>query len=195
MLRAGASGFISKGADSAELIRAIRTVARGNRYVGPELADMLVNGLDDRSEGPLHASLSEREFHIFCSLAQGISITEIAQRLTLSVKTVSTYRARVLEKMGFRTNADLTAQTRGDMRLAERPTGRGHPLFASPAKSRQPQPKRQHRRGRSKRRGRHILGDLQAQLSPLCRQRQFHGARAGGQRTLQHCYRQAIERQ
>ena len=109
VLRAGASGFISKGADSAELIRAIRTVARGNRYVGPELADMLVNGLDDRSEGPLHASLSEREFHIFCSLAQGISITEIAQRLTLSVKTVSTYRARVLEKMGFRTNADLTA--------------------------------------------------------------------------------------
>lgn len=109
VLRAGASGFISKGADSAELIRAIHTVARGNRYVGPELADILVNGLDARRDGPLHATLSEREFHIFCNLAQGVSNTEIARQLSLSVKTISTYRARVLEKMGFRTNADLTA--------------------------------------------------------------------------------------
>jgi DNA-binding NarL/FixJ family response regulator len=109
VLRAGASGFISKGADSAELLRAIRTVARGNRYVGQELAEMLINGLDERNEGPLHSSLSEREFHIFCNLAQGVSSTEIAQQLSLSVKTVSTYRSRVLQKMGFKTNADLTA--------------------------------------------------------------------------------------
>jgi DNA-binding NarL/FixJ family response regulator len=109
VLRAGASGFISKGTDSAELIRAIRTVAHGGRYVGPELTDLLVNGMDGHLDGPLHASLSEREFHIFCKLAAGVSSTQIAQQLALSVKTVSTYRARVLEKMSLKTNADLTA--------------------------------------------------------------------------------------
>lgn len=108
VLRAGAGGFISKRADAAELLRAIRTVARGYRYVGPELAGMLVNGLQGRTDGPLHLILSEREFQIFCRLAEGATVTEIARQLFLSAKTISTYRARVLEKMGMRTNAELT---------------------------------------------------------------------------------------
>jgi DNA-binding NarL/FixJ family response regulator len=108
VLRGGASGFVSKSAGEADLLRAIRQVARGNRYVGPELADMLVNGLNGTGNEPLHSVLSEREFQIFCKLAEGVSVTEIAQKLFLSVKTVSTYRTRILEKMGMKTNADIT---------------------------------------------------------------------------------------
>ena len=109
VLRAGANGFISKGVDEAELLRAIRTVSRGGRYVGPELADLLVNGMDTDADKPTHSILSEREFQIFCKLAEGRSVTEIANKLCLSVKTVSTYRSRVLEKMGMKTNADITS--------------------------------------------------------------------------------------
>lgn len=108
VLRAGASGFISKGSEEAELLRAIRTVARGNRYVGPELADLLVSGMDGDGTQPRHGILSEREFQIFCKLAEGKSVTEIASKLFLSVKTVSTYRSRILDKMGMKTNADIT---------------------------------------------------------------------------------------
>ena len=108
VLRAGASGFISKGADEAELLRAVRTVARGGRYVGPELAELLVNGMDADADQPTHSVLSAREFQIFCKLAEGRSVTEIANKLCLSVKTVSTYRSRLLEKMGMKTNADIT---------------------------------------------------------------------------------------
>jgi DNA-binding NarL/FixJ family response regulator len=106
VLRAGASGYVSKTVDAPELLRAVRTVARGKRYVGPDLADLLVSGLD--GNGPRHAALSEREFQIFCRLAKGDAPGEIARQLHLSVKTVSTYRTRVLEKMGFSTNAELT---------------------------------------------------------------------------------------
>jgi two-component system, NarL family, invasion response regulator UvrY len=109
VLRAGASGFISKGAGEADLLRAIRMVARGNRYVGPELADLLVSGLNGNGNEPQHTVLSEREFQIFCKLAAGVTVTEIAQKLFLSVKTVSTYRTRILEKMGMRSNADITS--------------------------------------------------------------------------------------
>ncbi len=109
VLRAGANGFISKGADEAELLRAVRTVARGKRYVGPELADLLVNGMDADADKPTHNALSEREFQIFCKLAEGRSVTDIANKLFLSVKTVSTYRSRLLDKMGMKTNADITS--------------------------------------------------------------------------------------
>ncbi len=109
VLRGGASGFISKSASETDLLRAVRMVARGGRYVGPELADMLVNGLNGSGTEPLHGVLSEREFQIFCKLAVGVSVTEIAQKLFLSVKTVSTYRTRILEKMGMRSNADITS--------------------------------------------------------------------------------------
>jgi two-component system, NarL family, invasion response regulator UvrY len=108
-LRAGASGFLSKSADDGELCRAIRAAMRGGRYVSPELAEMLVNsGLQGAPGEPRHSVLSEREFQIFCKLAEGKSVSEIAAKLFLSVKTVSTYRTRILEKMAMKTNADIT---------------------------------------------------------------------------------------
>ena len=109
VLRAGASGFVSKTAAPDELCRAIRAAVRGGRYVSPELAAVLVNGMQGPSGSePPHAVLSEREFQIFCKLAEGQSVTEIGAALFLSVKTVSTYRTRILEKMGMKSNADMT---------------------------------------------------------------------------------------
>lgn len=108
VLRAGASGFVSKTADDGELCRAIRAAVRGGRYVSPELAEMLVSGMQGSPGEPRHSALSEREFQIFCKLAEGKSVSEIAAKLFLSVKTVSTYRTRILEKMGMKTNADIT---------------------------------------------------------------------------------------
>jgi two-component system, NarL family, invasion response regulator UvrY len=108
VLRAGASGFVSKTADESELCRAIRAAMRGGRYVSPELAEILVSGMQGAPGEPRHSVLSEREFQIFCRLAEGKSVSEIAARLFLSVKTVSTYRARILEKMAMKTNADIT---------------------------------------------------------------------------------------
>jgi two-component system invasion response regulator UvrY len=109
VLRGGASGFISKGAEPTELMRALRTVARGGRYVGPELTEQLVSGMNGDGTSPLHGSLSEREFQIFCKIAEGESVSQIAARLFLSVKTVSTYRRRILDKMTMKSNADITS--------------------------------------------------------------------------------------
>jgi two-component system invasion response regulator UvrY len=108
VLRAGASGFVSKTAAPDELCRAIRAAVRGGRYVSPALAEVLVNGMQGAAGEPPHAALSEREFQIFCKLAEGQSVTEIGAALFLSVKTVSTYRTRILEKMGMKNNADMT---------------------------------------------------------------------------------------
>jgi two-component system invasion response regulator UvrY len=109
VLRAGASGFVTKTAAPDELCRAIRAAARGGSYVSPELAEVLVSGMQGPTGNePPHAALSEREFQIFCKLAEGQSVTEIGQALFLSVKTVSTYRTRILEKMGMKSNADMT---------------------------------------------------------------------------------------
>lgn len=109
VLRAGASGFVSKTADDSELCRAIRAAVRGGRYVSPELAEVLVSGMQGGAPGePRHSVLSEREFQIFCKLAEGKSVSEIANKLFLSVKTISTYRTRIMEKMGMKTNADIT---------------------------------------------------------------------------------------
>lgn len=108
VLRGGANGFISKGVDDTELLRAVRLVARGSRYVGPELADLLLSGIDGNGDQPRHGVLSEREFQISVKLAEGKTVTEIANKLFLSVKTVSTYRSRILDKMGMKTNADIT---------------------------------------------------------------------------------------
>jgi two-component system, NarL family, invasion response regulator UvrY len=108
VLRAGASGFVSKTAPPDELCRAIRAAVRGGRYVSPELAEVLVNGMQGISGEPPHAALSEREFQIFCKLAEGQTVTDIGAALFLSVKTVSTYRTRILEKMGMKSNADMT---------------------------------------------------------------------------------------
>jgi DNA-binding NarL/FixJ family response regulator len=108
LLRAGASGYIAKETAPEQLVTAIRAVVQGRKYVSPAVAQMLLNDLGPTSGQPLHASLSEREFQIFCKLAAGLSVSRIAEELFLSVKTVSTYRTRILEKMNMTTNADLT---------------------------------------------------------------------------------------
>lgn len=109
VLRAGACGYVNKEMAPEELLTAVRAVLQGRRYVTPALAELLVNELDQDHDKPPHASLSEREFQVFCKLASGRTATEIANELCISVKTVSTYRTRVLEKMGFTSNADMTA--------------------------------------------------------------------------------------
>ncbi|HEX9474771.1 MAG TPA: response regulator transcription factor [Steroidobacteraceae bacterium] len=109
VLRAGAGGFLSKESAPEELLKAVRTVLAGRRYVSSALAELLVSDLDGDAQQPLHTKLSEREFQILCKLAAGRAVSEIASELCISVKTVSTYRTRVLQKMNFKTNADLTA--------------------------------------------------------------------------------------
>ena len=107
LMRAGASGFLHKESAAEQLIGAVRTVAQGRKYVSPSLGQLLLKGLEGNDK-PRHAELSEREFQIFNRLASGQSVSRIAEELFLSVKTVSTYRTRILEKMDMRTNADLT---------------------------------------------------------------------------------------
>jgi two-component system, NarL family, invasion response regulator UvrY len=107
-LRAGAAGYLSKDQAPEEFMRAVHTVLAGRRFVSAALTEMLVSALDEPADRPLHAALSQREFQILCKLAVGRSVSEIAHELCISVKTVSTYRARVLEKMKLDTNADLT---------------------------------------------------------------------------------------
>ena len=109
VLRAGASGYLSKDSSPDELMKAVRAVLAGRRYVSTALAEILVADLDGESDKPLHARLSAREFQIFCKLAAGRGVSDIANELSLSVKTVSTYRSRILEKMSFSANADITS--------------------------------------------------------------------------------------
>lgn len=108
LLRAGASGYINKETASTQLVGAVRTAVQGRKYVSPTLAQVLAEGISGHGDEPLHGSLSQREFQIFCKLAGGQAVSQIADELHLSVKTVSTYRTRVLEKMGMKSNADLT---------------------------------------------------------------------------------------
>jgi len=108
LLRAGANGYVCKECAPEQLIGAIRTVVAGRRYVSPALGDQLAGDLSGDTQKALHTELSEREFQVFCKLAAGQAVSEIANELFLSVKTVSTYRSRILEKMGMKTNANLT---------------------------------------------------------------------------------------
>ena len=110
VLRAGAHGFLAKESAAEELMKAVHLVLSGRRYVSPTMAELLISEIDGGgSDRPIHLQLSEREFQIFCKLANGNPVSEIARELCLSVKTVSTYRSRVLEKLNFRTNADITS--------------------------------------------------------------------------------------
>jgi len=106
--RNGASGYLSKESTPTELIGAIRKVSAGSRYVSAALAEKLVLNLGDETGKPLHAKLSEREYQILCLIASGKTGKEIAAELSLSAKTVSTYRTRILEKMNLKNNAELT---------------------------------------------------------------------------------------
>ena len=107
VLKAGGSGFLSKELASDQLVGAVRTVAAGRRYVSPRLSELLALGLTQDLDQPMHTRLSEREFQIFSKLVVGRSVTEIADELCLSAKTISTYRSRLLEKMGVSSNAEL----------------------------------------------------------------------------------------
>jgi two-component system, NarL family, invasion response regulator UvrY len=106
-LRAGAAGYLTKDHSPEELVAAIRKVHRGGKYVSPSLAERLAVGLEIGANDSPHEQLSNREYDVLCLLGSGRTVKEIASRLALSPKTVSTYRARVLEKMKLATNADL----------------------------------------------------------------------------------------
>lgn len=106
-IRAGAAGYLCKDSASGQLLNAIREVAAGGRFISPEVAADLAFSLIQRDDRPLHALLSEREYMIFRKLVAGDGVSEIAQRLNLSAKTVSTYKARVLQKMQMSSIAEL----------------------------------------------------------------------------------------
>lgn len=108
LLRQGASGYLNKECDPEEIVKAIRTVFRGRKYITPTVAEMLADGLGGDPEKALHEQLSEREFQVFLRLAKGETIGHMADSMSLSVKTVSTYRSRVMEKMNLASNSDLT---------------------------------------------------------------------------------------
>jgi two-component system invasion response regulator UvrY len=107
-LKAGASGYLTKQSASSELVLAIRTVAKGKKYLSATVAQALANHLGTDSEKPLHEMLSDREFQTLMMIASGLSVSDIATKLNLSVKTVSVYRSRVLEKLHLRHNAEMT---------------------------------------------------------------------------------------
>ena len=107
VLRAGAAGYLTKDSAPDKLVEAIRKVAGGGKYLSPAVAEQLLFQIDSDADQPLHASLSDREFQVMRLLAQGMSVTEIAEKLSLGVKTISTYRARLLDKMQMNSNAEL----------------------------------------------------------------------------------------
>jgi DNA-binding NarL/FixJ family response regulator len=107
-LKAGASGYLSKTVTAAQMIEAIRQVAAGRKYVSPALAEALADYVSFDSDQLPHEKLSDREYQTLCMLASGKRLTDIAHALSLSVKTVSVYRARLLEKMKLNNNAELT---------------------------------------------------------------------------------------
>lgn len=107
-LRAGADGYLNKGGDPADLIPAVRALASGRKYVSPEVAEMLVGNLSSPTGGSLHSTLSERELQTLIKIASGKQLSTIADELMLSPKTVSVYRARLLQKLKLANNAELT---------------------------------------------------------------------------------------
>ena len=107
-IRAGAAGYLTKESATEELIEAIRRVTTGRKYITSSLAERLAMGTEEQSEEPLHKSLSDREYQVMCLIASGITVKEIAEALSLSVKTISTHRVRILRKMRMKNNAHLT---------------------------------------------------------------------------------------
>jgi len=108
LIKAGAACYLSKESAPEQLVTAIRTVAAGKRFISPSVAELLANELERDSDQPPHQALSDREFQILRLIASGKTVSEIADALALSVKTVSTYRTRLLDKMQLKNNAELT---------------------------------------------------------------------------------------
>jgi DNA-binding NarL/FixJ family response regulator len=107
-LRAGASGYLTKNCETETLIKAIKKVASGGKYISETLAEKLAYEIGLDYEKPVHTALSDREFYVFSMIALGKTVSEIAGEMALSVKTISTYRARILKKMNMKNNADIT---------------------------------------------------------------------------------------
>ncbi|MGE5451635.1 MAG: response regulator [Acidobacteriota bacterium] len=107
-LKAGASGYLNKGSDAAQIVAAVRTVSQGRKYVTAETAQMLVDNLTAPAQEDAHQKLSDRELQTLVMIASGKRLSDIAEQLLLSPKTVSVYRARVLEKLGLTNNSELT---------------------------------------------------------------------------------------
>ncbi len=107
VLKAGASGYLTKASVSGELISAIHKVHEGGKYISPSLAEKIADALDADAGKPPHEALSDREYQVLCLLGAGKTVSQVADALSLSVKTVSTYRARILEKMHMKNNAEL----------------------------------------------------------------------------------------
>lgn len=106
-MRAGAAGYLNKASKPATLLEAIRKVHQGGKYVSPNLADLLIQDMGGQSKDHSHQALSPREFQVFCKIANGERLKDIAEELNLSVTTVSTHRTRILQKMKLKSNADL----------------------------------------------------------------------------------------
>lgn len=106
-LKAGASGYLTKESVPDELMNAIRKILRGGKYLSNSLAERLAFAIDEKVDKQPHELLSDREYQVFCLIAAGKGLTEIAEEMSLSVKTVSTYRSRILEKMKMKSNAEL----------------------------------------------------------------------------------------
>ena len=108
LLRQGASGYLNKDCDPEDIVKAIRTVVRGRKYISAAVAERLADGLGTDGEKAPHEQLSERELQVFLRLARGEAVGAMAISMCLSIKTVSTYRTRVMEKMQLESNSDLT---------------------------------------------------------------------------------------
>jgi len=106
-LRAGAAGYLTKDSAATELVKALRKIVSGGKYVGAALAEALAGRMDPSAVDVPHQALSDREFEVFRLLASGKTVSHIADQLSLSVKTISTYRARILKKMKMKNNAEL----------------------------------------------------------------------------------------
>ncbi len=106
-IKAGAMGYLTKGAATLELVKAVNTVLNGKKYLSPDVADVLADAFEHINSSQTVESLSDREFEVFKLLASGKSISDIAKQLILSTNTVSTFRARIFEKMGFHNNLEL----------------------------------------------------------------------------------------
>src|SRR5215813_8698925 len=108
MFKAGANAYLTKASAPDELIRAIKTVVAGGHHISPSLGEQLVQGIKQGNEKLPHQLLSDREYEVLCLIGSGKTVGEIAETMCLSVTTISTYRARILEKMGMKTNAEMT---------------------------------------------------------------------------------------
>lgn len=108
VLKSGAAGYLTKESAPGELVMAIRQISNGKKYISPSLAEKLAIDLEISPDRPSHETLSDREYQVMCMIASGKTLKEIADGLSLSIKTISTYRSRILEKMNLKTNAELT---------------------------------------------------------------------------------------